>query len=99
MLMSFRLLPFSGNSLTVFPDSELSNDAGHFSSITKEMRYFESTFLSAIGPRDYAARVFAAQPDWRRTDDEPDDKPARRNLPDRGSRRGRLDSVFGNRRP
>ena len=54
----FSPSPFSGNSLTVFPDSELSNDAGLFSSITKEMRHFESIFLSPIGPRNYAARVF-----------------------------------------
>lgn len=50
--------PFSGNGLTVFPDSKLSSDAVLFSSIAKEMRQFESIFLSPIGPRNYAARVF-----------------------------------------
>jgi PhzF family phenazine biosynthesis protein len=50
--------PFSGNSLTVFPDVDLSFDAARFSSITRELRHFESIFLSRVGPRSYAARVF-----------------------------------------
>jgi trans-2,3-dihydro-3-hydroxyanthranilate isomerase len=50
--------PFSGNSLTVFPDSKLSLDSSHFSSITREMRHFESIFLSRVGSRSYSARVF-----------------------------------------
>jgi trans-2,3-dihydro-3-hydroxyanthranilate isomerase len=50
--------PFFGNSLTVFPDVDLSSDAAHFSQITKEMRHFESIFLRLLDEKKVSARVF-----------------------------------------
>jgi PhzF family phenazine biosynthesis protein len=55
----FSPRPFSGNSLTVFPDAaHLSS--GQMAAVTREMRHFESIFLSRDDERDGAwrARVF-----------------------------------------
>jgi trans-2,3-dihydro-3-hydroxyanthranilate isomerase len=50
--------PFSGNSLTVFPNAGSLHRSQMFS-ITQEMRHFESIFLSSTGePNTFDARVF-----------------------------------------
>ncbi|HSI17184.1 MAG TPA: PhzF family phenazine biosynthesis protein [Sphingomonas sp.] len=54
----FSSAPFSGNSLTVFPDSA-DLEADEMLRITQEMRHFESIFLSPpVGERTVSARVF-----------------------------------------
>lgn len=54
----FSATPFSGNSLTVFPDS-VDLQAGEMLRITQELRHFESIFLSpSVGERTVSARVF-----------------------------------------
>ncbi|MCM9077976.1 PhzF family phenazine biosynthesis protein [Streptomyces virginiae] len=55
----FSSRPFSGNSLTVFPDAaQLSS--GQMAAITREMRHFESIFLTGedAGDGAWRARVF-----------------------------------------
>ncbi|MFF4016338.1 PhzF family phenazine biosynthesis protein [Streptomyces sp. NPDC001843] len=55
----FSAQPYSGNSLTVFPDStDLSGS--QMARITQEMRHFESVFLAREGSSDrtWRARVF-----------------------------------------
>lgn len=55
----FSPRPFSGNSLTVYPDAaQLSS--GQMAAITREMRHFESIFLTGknAGDGTWGARVF-----------------------------------------
>lgn len=54
----FTRQPYSGNSLTVFPDAgDLT--AGQMLAITQEMRHFESIFLQRLpAPGSFRARVF-----------------------------------------
>lgn len=55
----FSPRPFSGNSLAVFPDAARLSNA-QMAAVTKEMRHFESIFLSRDGAGDglWRARVF-----------------------------------------
>ncbi|MES2044196.1 MAG: PhzF family phenazine biosynthesis protein [Pseudomonadota bacterium] len=54
----FSSTPFSGNSLTVFPDS-MGLQADEMLRITQELRHFESIFLSPpVSDRTVSARVF-----------------------------------------
>ena len=54
----FTARPYSGNSLSVFPDSS-GLDLAQMGQITKELRHFESIFLTATDDdRTYEARVF-----------------------------------------
>jgi PhzF family phenazine biosynthesis protein len=55
----FSPRPFSGNSLTVFPDAARLSSA-QMAAITREMRHFESIFLSrdVAGDGPWRARVF-----------------------------------------
>jgi predicted PhzF superfamily epimerase YddE/YHI9 len=56
----FSAQPFSGNGLIVFPDAgELST--AEMQVLTKEMRQFESIFLTRIRGRVVRARVFTAE--------------------------------------
>jgi trans-2,3-dihydro-3-hydroxyanthranilate isomerase len=54
----FASRPYTGNSLAVFPDAT-GLDGDQMETITRELRHFESIFLSpAGGPGSWAARVF-----------------------------------------
>ena len=54
----FAPRPFTGNSLTVFPDAQ-GLSAMQMLAITRELRHFESVFLHATDTADtYRARVF-----------------------------------------
>lgn len=54
----FTSRPYSGNSLAVFPDST-GLDSAQMSRITKELRYFESIFLTSTDDdHTFNARVF-----------------------------------------
>ena len=54
----FSPRPFTGNSLTVFPESAALS-AGQMLAVTLEMRHFESIFLEpAREPNTVRARVF-----------------------------------------
>lgn len=56
----FSSQPYSGNGLTVFPDStSLSTET--MQQVTKEMRQFESIFLSALSGNKVSARVFTME--------------------------------------
>jgi trans-2,3-dihydro-3-hydroxyanthranilate isomerase len=57
----FTRAPFSGNGLTVFPESA-GLSAAQMQRITQEMRQFESIFLVATeSPREVVARVFTVE--------------------------------------
>lgn len=53
----FSRRPFSGNSLTVFPEAR-ALEARVMAAITREMRHFESIFLEPLEPGLVRARVF-----------------------------------------
>ncbi len=54
----FTQRPYSGNSLTVFPDAS-GLSAAQMLAITQEMRHFESIFLDRLdAPASFRARVF-----------------------------------------
>ncbi|WP_433188445.1 PhzF family phenazine biosynthesis protein [Actinoallomurus sp. CA-150999] len=54
----FTRMPYSGNSLAVFPDAS-GLDGAQMARITKELRHFESIFLEpGTDRRTYRARVF-----------------------------------------
>ena len=54
----FSAAPYSGNSLAVFPDAR-DLDAAQMTAITKELRHFESIFLTSTDdPHVVNARVF-----------------------------------------
>lgn len=57
----FASQPYSGNSLTVFPESG-GLTAAQMLAVTQELRHFESIFLEATGePQTFQARIFDLQ--------------------------------------
>jgi trans-2,3-dihydro-3-hydroxyanthranilate isomerase len=53
----FAPRPFTGNGLAVFPDAEQLS-AEQMQCLTRELRQFESIFLSPVGTHRFGARIF-----------------------------------------
>src|SRR5512145_578667 len=56
----FAAAPLTGNGLTVFLDTDGWSQSV-MQRLTREMKQFESIFLSDIGPTDATARIFAVE--------------------------------------